>query len=114
MPLANKHKAVAEMLVVIVSRGKSKKVIEILQEENVDLQILSMGSGTAASNVGDMFNLDSLEREVLFAIINIKNKKAINDKLKEMFDEGKTTGIAFSVPIKSATSDLVERLGYKL
>ena len=114
MPVSKKHKAIAEMLVVIISRGKSKRVIDILQDEDVNMQLLSLGSGTASSNVGEMFNFDTLEREIIFAIVNIKDKKSINQKLQEVFDDSKTTGIAFSIPIKSATSDMVERLGYKL
>lgn len=113
MPL-KKYKPVAEILCVIVSHERSKKAIDILQGHNVELQMLSMGKGTADSKMAEMFNLGNIEKDIIFAVVSIQNEKAVIESMQNLFLDGKTTGIAFTIPIKSATSDIIDLLGLKI
>ena len=112
MPL-KKYKPVAEILCVIISHERSKRVVELLQEHNVELQMLSMGKGTADSKMAEMFNLGNIEKDVISAVISVQDEEYVIENLQKLFEDGKTTGIAFTIPIKSATSDIIDLLNLK-
>jgi hypothetical protein len=105
-----KRKPICEILAIIVDNANGKKIIKMLNEQNVNLQIATMGSGTADSNFGEIFNLEGNAKDVLLSMINLNDKKNIMDSLSNIFEEGKVKGVAFTLPIKSAMSNVVEML----
>ena len=109
-----KKPAIIDLLCVIVSRGTGNKVVKILDALKVDFQLLSLGQGTADSSMAEYFNLDAKEKEVVFAIIKTKNENLILANLNKLLKlEEKNTGIAATIPIKSATYSLVEQMGFE-
>lgn len=113
MPEAKKP-AIIDLLCVVVPRGTGDKATKILAALKVDFQLLSLGQGTADSTMAQYFNLDAKEKEVVFAIIKTKNENLILANLNNILQlEEKNTGIAFTMPIKSATYSLVEQMGFE-
>ena len=77
MPITKKKDPIIEFLMVIVERGKVEKATAILQSMRVDAQVVSFGKGTADSSMAEYFGTDGKEKEVLFAIIKMKDEEII-------------------------------------
>ena len=100
-----------EMLMVVVKRGKGDYVADFLKTMNVDLNIVSFGSGTATSAIADLFGLDNREKEVVFAVIKHDDSNLILDSLEEKFlTVEKYAGIAMTIPLKSITNQSLEQI----
>ena len=104
---------ILETLFVIIDKEKGELVYQLLKNMKVELNVISKGKGTANSNMASLLGLGSLEKEIIIAVIKLKDSdkilRMLNDKLQL---EQKHYGIAFTVPIKSATSELLEEVGY--
>ncbi len=104
---------IIELLIVIVNKDKGERAIKLLNDLDISLQILCFGKGTADSKVADYFGLDMGEKQVIFSLIKLKHSKEIlrllNDKLQL---DSKNSGIAMTIPIKSAMYSLVEKMGF--
>lgn len=110
-----KSSPIIEFLMVIVERGKIEKAITILQNMRVDAQVVSFGKGTTDSSIAEYFGTDGKEKEVLFAIIKLRDEETILNTLSEKLKfEEKNTGLALTLPIKSATYSTLEVLGFAL
>ncbi len=104
---------VVEMLVAIVKKGKGDEVTKILNAYRVDLQIISQGYGTADSTMADLLGFSVTEKDVVLAVVPMKDSKDMLDKIEEVLQfKEKATGIAFTVPLKSATSEMMRAIGY--
>lgn len=115
MPITKKKDPIIEFLMVIVERGKVEKATAILQSMRVDAQVVSFGKGTADSSMAEYFGTEGKEKEVLFAIIKMKDEEIILSTLSEKLKfEEKNTGLAVTLPIKSATYSTLEFLGFAL
>lgn len=90
------------MMTTIVDRKVVSKYIELYRENNLQVMFLSLGFGTAVSEVLDYLGLDSTEKAVAFTVIEestwITVKKQLEKKLKIDAPGG---GIAFIVPLSS-------------
>ena len=102
-----KQNPIAEILAIIVDSKDSKKIIKMLNEQNVNLQIATMGSGTADSNFGEIFNFDDTAKELLLSIIKLEDKDNIMGYLTNLFENGEIKGVAFTIPLKSAMSNII-------
>ena len=92
-----------------------KKAIDILNALNVDLQVLSSARGTADSTLADYFSVDTGEKDMIFALIKIKHKSKILALLNENLGlEKKNSGLAFTIPIKSAMYSVLNQMGFEL
>ena len=104
---------VVEMFVAIVKKGKGEEVTKILNAYRIDLQIISQGHGTASSAMADLLGFSVTEKDVVVAVIPMKDTKDILAKIEEVLQiKEKATGIAFTVPLKSATSEMMRAIGY--
>lgn len=90
------------MMTTIVDRKVVSKYIELYRENSLQVMFLSLGFGTAVSEVLDYLGLDSTEKAVAFTVIEestwITVKKQLEKKLKIDAPGG---GIAFIVPLSS-------------
>jgi len=104
---------IIETLFVIIDKEKGDFVCQILNKLKIELKVISRGKGTASSSMASLFGLGSLEKEIIIAVIKLKDSEKILKILNEKLQlEEKRYGIAFTIPIKSATSDLLEEIGY--
>jgi len=109
----NKRPPIIELLMVIVNRDEDEKTMKILNNLNVDLQLLSLGKGTADSSLSDYLGLDVKEKCIIFSIIKLKDSEDILKVLKEkLYLHKKNTGVALTIPIKSATYNLIDKMGF--
>ena len=107
--LTKRSPAVYEMLVTIVNRGKGEKVLDFLKLKGIEHHIVTFGAGTAPTNLASLLSLYNKEKEVLFAIIKLKDSTKILDDLeKNILLSEKYAGIAFTIPLKSMTNLSIE------
>lgn len=115
MAITRKKDPIIEFLMIIVERGKIDKAVAILQNMRVDAQVVSFGKGTTDSSMAEYFGTEGKEKEVLLAIIKMKDEEVILSALSEKLKfEEKNTGLAVTLPIKSATYSTLEFLGFAL
>lgn len=90
------------MLVTITDRKLTRKFLDFYTEEGVPVAIVTMGLGTASSEILDYFGLDGSEKGVMFHFITNETwkslKRQLNAKMK-IYIPG--IGIAFTVPMSS-------------
>ena len=113
--MQKKQTSPLEILCVIVRRGHNPKVAQILKEYEVTHQINCLAEGTSKSNVQSIFGFAITERDVMLALIKPKKVKGALKALQETFmtENGEEMCIAFTVPISSATSTMLDMMGIK-
>ena len=111
--MAKNPKSPIEIICIVVKRGESKKVIDILAAHGVDHQINCLAEGTAKSSVQDLFGFEILDRDMLFGIIATDKTKNVFKDLNETFDisDLEQVCLAFTMPLSSATSTMLDMLG---
>ena len=83
-------------------------VADFLEKLDVDLSIVSFGSGTAPSSLANLFGLYNKEKEMIFSVIQLDESERILDMLEAKFlFDAKYAAIAFTIPLKSATNHSV-------
>jgi len=102
-------KAPFEIICVIIKRGKSDKVIEFLKDNGSNFHLTTMAEGTAKSGTLEMFGFGIEEREVVFGLIDKNEIKRTLNLLNRKFKfDISSKGIAFTMPLTSATSVILE------
>ena len=90
------------MMVTITNRNLTKKFSAFYQEMDVDVSVITVGRGTAASEILDYFGLDGAEKCVMFQVVTGEKWKELKYGLqRKMQIDVPGIGIAFVVPISS-------------
>lgn len=92
------------MLCTIVNRGKGDKVVEYLQSEGITFNFVSLGRGTASSELLDYLGLGETKKEIVVSTIYKEDRSKLLKGLEEKItlrDPGK--GIAFTISIGSVS-----------
>lgn len=90
------------ILCTIVNRGKADKVIEYLQGQGVTFNFISLGRGTATSELLDYLGLGETKKEIVLSTIYQEDSNKLLKGIEEeitLRDPGK--GIAFTISIGS-------------
>ncbi len=88
------------MMVTITNRNLAKKFVHFYKEKGLDISAVTVGMGTAASEILDYFGLEGNEKSVLFHIVtNEKWREVKHDLQKKMQIDLPGMGIAFLVPL---------------
>lgn len=96
-----------KLLFAILNDDKDKQMKLILNKNNISVQCVTHGVGTASSSVLDYFGLTETKKSIYFSIIpDYLNEKILNQINKEFNIESPGTGIAFTVPISSSNKYL--------
>ena len=102
----NKTKNIApkklKLLITVVNRKKADYYVDLLQDFEANMQLVTYGRGTANSEMLNKLGLADAEKAVIFSIIKDENIKKILKTLEEKFAtirDGK--GIAYSVSLNS-------------
>lgn len=86
----------------IVSRGMLPKILSFYQETKIAANLVTLGRGTAASEVLDYFGLEASEKAVLFSVVTDSAWQEVKKGLTRRFRiDVPGTGIAFCVPMAS-------------
>ncbi len=90
------------MMVTITNRNLTKRFTSFYQEMGVDISVITVGRGTAASEILDYFGLDGTEKSVMFQVVTKEKWKELKYGLqRKMQIDIPGIGIAFVVPISS-------------
>lgn len=90
------------MMATISDRNQSRRFLAFYKEYGIEMTMLTLGRGTAASEVLDSFGLEASEKAVQFAFVTDAEWKKIKSGLqKQMKIDIPGTGIAFTVPLSS-------------
>lgn len=96
-----------KLLFAILNDDKDKQMKLILNKNNISVQCVTHGVGTASPSVLDYFGLTETKKNIYFSIIpDYLSEKILNQINKEFNIEAPGTGIVFTVPISSSNKYL--------
>ncbi len=97
-----------ELLFTIVNRSKAEYYVDFLHSFDVNMQIITLGQGTANASTMAYFGLDDLDKAVILSVISeTKINDALN-ALEEKFAKIKNgKGIAYTVPLDGVIGTLI-------
>lgn len=97
-------------LITVVDRGRGEAVSKLLNRVHRCLHFLSLGKGTASSEVMDFLGLDEPEKDVLISLVPEDYIGLYLGTLKEqMHFVSPGMGIAFTVPFNSISAAISHR-----
>ena len=88
-----------KLLITVVNRKKADYYVDLLQDFEVNIQLVTYGRGTANSEMLNMLGLADAEKAVIFSIVKDENIKKILEEKFATIRDGK--GIAYSVSLNS-------------
>lgn len=90
------------LMTTIVDRKIVNKYLDLYQENDLNVNFLSLGFGTAASDILDYLGLESTEKAVSFAVLEEDKWKTVKKQLeKKLKIDAPGGGIAFVIPLSS-------------
>ena len=90
------------MLATITSRNLTKHFTSFYEEMNLPVSVITVGYGTASSEILDYFGLDGSEKSILFHFVTDTTWRDVKRQLRlKMKIDLPGTGIAFLVPLSS-------------
>ena len=90
------------LMVSIVDRSRLPGLLELLQAGKAQVNLISLGRGTATDDVLDVLGMESAEKAVCFSVVTGETWKTLKKDLRAKFRiDVPGTGIAFTVPLSS-------------
>lgn len=90
------------LMTTICDRNQTRRFLAFYKDYGVTVTLLTLGRGTAASEVLDSFGLEAVEKAILFGFVTDEEWKKIKSGLqKQMKIDIPGTGIAFIIPMSS-------------
>jgi len=90
------------LLVTITSRNLTKKFVNFYEGMDLPVSVITLGNGTASSEVLDYFGLDGSDKSVIFHVVTAEKWKEVKRQLRlKMNIDIPGIGIAFLVPLSS-------------
>lgn len=90
------------LMVTIASRNMTKKFSTFYEEMGLPVGFITLGSGTASSEILDYFGLDGTEKGILFHVITAETWKGLKRQLRlKMNIDVPGVGITFLIPLSS-------------
>ena len=90
------------LMAAIINRQHTREFADFYEENGVSVNLITLGKGTARSEVLDYFGLEDTEKSVIFSVVTGETWKVIKRGLqKKMHIDVPGTGIAFVVPMSS-------------
>ncbi len=90
------------MMVTITNRNLTKKFTAFYEEMGLYVSVITVGAGTAASEILDYFGLDGSEKSVMFHIVTRDKWKEVKRQLQtKMKIDIPGIGISFIIPLSS-------------
>ncbi len=99
------------MVVTIVDRGKCEKIVTVCQEEGVPIHLVSLGHGTARSEMLDLLGLGETKKDTVISFVPEYSVCPLLERLAERMSmryPGK--GISFAVPLSSVSGKMYRTL----
>ena len=103
--------AAIHMVVTIVDRGKSEKVVAVCQEQGIPIHLVSLGHGTARTEMLDLLGLGETKKDTVISFAPEHSVCSLLDRLADQMKmryPGK--GISFAVPLSSVSGRMYRTL----
>ena len=103
--------AAIHLVVTVVDRGRSDKVIAVCDEAGVPLHMVSLGHGTARTEMLDLLGLGETSKDIVLSLTQESNLHSLLDLLADrmkMRYPGK--GISFAIPLSSVSARMYRTL----
>lgn len=97
-----------KLLFVICDRNLTKKVLKILNSEQISYHITFYGKGTADPSILSYFGLEKTEKEIILSIIDKQDVTNVLKKLSAYEFIKKHGAVAFTVPLDSISKNTFE------
>ena len=90
------------MMVTITTRKLNRKFARFYEEMGLPVSVVTLGNGTASSEVLDYFGLDGSEKSIFFHIVTDTKWKEVKRQLRmKLYIDSPGIGIAFLIPLSS-------------
>lgn len=90
------------LMAAIIGRDHTRSFADFYEESGVPVNFITLGKGTAGSEILDYFGLEDTEKSVIFSVVTKQTWKKIKIGLQnKMKIDVPGTGIAFIVPMSS-------------
>ncbi len=90
------------LMTTIANRNMLPNFLGFYKEQGVSINLITLGRGTAASEVMDYFGLESAEKVVLLGVVTGETWKEVKKGLQNRFRiDVPGMGIAFTIPLAS-------------
>lgn len=90
------------MLVTITDRNLTKRFTTYYKEQGLDISMITVGRGTAASEILDYFGLEGSEKSVFFHVVTGEKWREVKMGLRKKLQiDVPGIGIAFTIPLSS-------------
>jgi len=90
------------LMAAIINRQHTRLFAEFYEENGVSVNLITLGRGTASSEILDYFGLERSEKSVIFSVVTGETWKKVKRGLQQkMRIDVPGTGIAFIVPMSS-------------
>ncbi len=90
------------MMVTITSRNLTRKFLDFYEGLGLEVAFLSLGKGTASSEILDYFGLDGSEKTLIFHVVTDDKWKEVKRELRRKINiDIPGIGIAFLIPLSS-------------
>lgn len=90
------------LMVTITSRNLTKRFVRFYEEMELPVSFITLGNGTASSEILDYFGLDGSEKGVLFHMVTDEKWKEVKRQLRMKINiDIPGIGIAFLIPVSS-------------
>ncbi len=91
-----------QLMVTITSRNLTKKFTDFYKSMGLEVSFMSLGVGTASSEILDYFGLDGSDKTLFFHVITSEKWKELKRELRRKMNiDIPGIGIAFLVPLAS-------------
>ncbi len=107
----NKKTSAARLLFLISSAKIGQKAEKLLEEKGAPVQYHILGRGTASGELRDILGLGEIEKSVIITVLGKqKSDKMVATLKNKLYLGAPNTGIAFTVPLTSASANVARRL----
>ena len=90
------------MMVTIVARNLGEKYLRFYEENRQEVQLVTLGRGTANDEMLDYFGLENREKAVIFSVVTDDRWKNLKHGLiRKMQIDVPGSGVAFVIPLSS-------------
>lgn len=100
------------ILMLITNAKLADEATDLFNDEDVPIHYRLVGAGTAPSEIMDILGLGSTEKDILLSLLPKDFADDMLLKLRKSLRLGSAnSGIAFTIPLKSANNFVLKRLG---
>lgn len=90
------------LMAAIINRQHTKDFAQFYSENSVEVNLITLGNGTARSEMLDYFGLEETEKSVIFSVVTAEVWSRVKKGLqRQMNIDVPGTGVAFIVPLSS-------------